>query len=382
MQPGGEEHGRTGAPLARPGAGSATAAPAAGAGHRSRQQSEPSGRRRRTAAPDQPGSRFTAERLLRIAGAAALAAAAVVHLAVIDEHFSTWPAAGWFFLLLGLAQGATALGLLSWPARHVALVGLPVNGGALLLWSVSRTVGMPVGPHAGQAEAAGRADVLCAGLEALAITVLAVLLVPALAARLRRPLAQLLWWPAAGLAVLVPALLAVPAVTAPSHHDPVAAATAPGHGAGEHQDAAADQPPSSARSAQDAAGAMHGGTDTVGVDEDAPTLVANLGVQDQLTDGRTMTVAAAEVNGSPGWVVVRADSDGQPGEVVAAVRRLNGQHGDEVEVPFTRPVESGAFWVSLHRDLGQQRQLELAGADELLESGSAPLLRRVTLTVR
>ena len=371
---------RTGAPRVRGDRRSAPATCSAGTSPKSQLRTGRLASTATTAPALEP--RFTAERLLRLSGAAALVAAAVVHLAVMDEHYAVWPAASSFFLLLALAQAGCAFGLVQLGVRQAALVGLPINGGALLVWALSRTVGLPIGPHAGQAEAAERADVLAAGLEALAVLVLAVLLVPAFGRLLRRPLTQLAWWPAAALAVLTPAWLTPFALSAPSHHDTASPATTTAHSAGPHDGTGAAQTPADPELPQSAPGAMHDGTDTVGVDENAPTTVANLGVQDQHIDGRTMTVAAAEVNGSPGWVVVRTDDDGRPGKVVAAVRRLNGQHGEEVEVPFQQPVATGAFWVSLHRDLGQQRQLELAGPDALLESGGSPLLRRVTLTVQ
>jgi len=125
----------------------------------------------------------------------------------------------------------------------------------------------------------------------------------------------------------------------------------------------------------------HAGTDTLGLG-DAPAAVANLGVLDQVSDGRTMTVGVAEVDGTPGWVVVRREVNHAPGPVVGKTRRLNGQAGDATTVRFSAPVSSGAYWVSLHRDLGRQRVYEFPGPDEIVVAAGSALQRRVVITVR
>ena len=125
----------------------------------------------------------------------------------------------------------------------------------------------------------------------------------------------------------------------------------------------------------------HAGTDTLGLG-DAPAAVANLGVLDQVSDGRTMTVGVAEVDGTPGWVVVQQEVNRAPGPVVGMTRRLNGQAGDATTVRFSAPVRSGAYWVSLHRDLGRQRVYEFPGPDQIVVAAGSGLQRRVVITVR
>jgi hypothetical protein len=128
-------------------------------------------------------------------------------------------------------------------------------------------------------------------------------------------------------------------------------------------------------------GDMHAGKDTVGL-EDAPAFVANLGVLNQVSDGRTITVADAEVGGSPGWVVVQRDKAGKPGAVIGKTRRLNGEHGSAFAVHLTGPISTGAYWVTLHRDLGRQRVFEFPGPDEVAIGAGAELRRKVAVTVR
>ncbi len=125
----------------------------------------------------------------------------------------------------------------------------------------------------------------------------------------------------------------------------------------------------------------HAGTDTLGLG-DAPAAVENLGVLDQVSDGRAMTVGVAEVDGTPGWVVVQREVNRAPGPVVGMTRRLNGQAGDATTVRFSAPVSSGAYWVSLHRDLGRQRVYEFPGPDEIVVAAGSALQRRVVITVR
>jgi hypothetical protein len=82
-----------------------------------------------------------------------------------------------------------------------------VNALVVITWIVSRTVGVPVGPEAGEAESIGLPDALATSFEALLVAVAAALaLRPGAAARLR-PLggATAMW----AIAVAVVALTAL-----------------------------------------------------------------------------------------------------------------------------------------------------------------------------
>lgn len=107
------------------------------------------------------------------AGFASLGAG-LVHLAVIGEHLDHWLMAGVFFAVLGAAQVGWGVAALARDAAPVPRAVLAVNLGALAVWAVSRTTGLPVGPEAGTAEAVGRADVLCVALHLLVLASLAV----------------------------------------------------------------------------------------------------------------------------------------------------------------------------------------------------------------
>lgn len=90
---------------------------------------------------------------------------AAIHFAVVPEHLREWPAAGVFFVALGLVEAALAVGALRPMDRRVLLVGALVSVGTVLLWTVSRTVGLPTGPEAFAAEPVRALDVVSTGLE-------------------------------------------------------------------------------------------------------------------------------------------------------------------------------------------------------------------------
>ena len=107
----------------------------------------------------------------------------------------------------------------------------------------------------------------------------------------------------------------------------------------------------------------------------------NLGFHDQLSDGWTV-VGAAEIDGSGGWVVIRADRGGVPGPVIGSVYRPNEAHDDVVTVRLGARVRSGPLWVSLNVDAGRTKRLEFPGPDLPVQFAGADLSRRLVLTVR
>jgi hypothetical protein len=111
--------------------------------------------------------------------AAGLAGAGAIHAAVIDEHLAEWWAAALFFVVLTLAELATAAAVLA-RSRALQITGLVaaivVSVGPLLVWTVSRTSGLPFGPEAGEPESVGVADVMSCALELMTLVLAIVLL--------------------------------------------------------------------------------------------------------------------------------------------------------------------------------------------------------------
>ncbi len=104
--------------------------------------------------------------------------AALIHLWVMPEHFEEWWGYGTFFLVSALAQGLYGAALLRGPGRPLLLLGVGGNLSIVVLYILTRTVGIPFfGPHAGEVEGVGVADLSATAAElALVAALLTVLL--------------------------------------------------------------------------------------------------------------------------------------------------------------------------------------------------------------
>ena len=128
------------------------------------------------------------------AGIALLAAglctsgAAAIHFAVTNEHFNEWWGYGVFFFLAGWVQLLWATIAVRVHSRGLILIGLIGNASVVVLWLVTRTVGLPFGPEPGGAESLGWADGIATAFEAAAALCCVVLLLrPVAALRLHAP---------------------------------------------------------------------------------------------------------------------------------------------------------------------------------------------------
>ena len=103
--------------------------------------------------------------------------AALIHLWVMPEHFEEWWGYGTFFLVCAVAQVLYVPVLLRWPNRKVLLSGVVGNCAIVLVYVLTRTVGIPLfGPHAGEVEGVGFVDVCATSAEVGIAAVLGVLL--------------------------------------------------------------------------------------------------------------------------------------------------------------------------------------------------------------
>ena len=114
---------------------------------------------------------------MALRGAAALSmVAALIHLWVTPEHFGEWWGYGLFFLLAAVAQSLYAAALLLVPRRPLFLLGIAGNLAIVLLWVVTRTLGIPLfGPEAGEVEGVGLLDLSATFTQLALVVVLAVL---------------------------------------------------------------------------------------------------------------------------------------------------------------------------------------------------------------
>jgi len=108
---------------------------------------------------------YSGERLLSQAAALASLGAAAVHFAVVGEHFGEWWLYGSFFAVVAWLQAAWALFAVRGVSGALAWTGAIGNGAVMLIWSLSRTVGVPAGPNAGEVEGIALADVVATSLE-------------------------------------------------------------------------------------------------------------------------------------------------------------------------------------------------------------------------
>jgi hypothetical protein len=103
--------------------------------------------------------------------------AALIHLWVTPEHFEEWWGYGTFFLVAAVAQVVYVPVLLNWPNRKILLLGIAGNSAIVLLYLLTRVLGIPYfGPEAGEVEGVGIIDV-CATTSEVAIVVALVALV-------------------------------------------------------------------------------------------------------------------------------------------------------------------------------------------------------------
>ncbi|WP_059017001.1 hypothetical protein [Mycobacterium sp. M26] len=98
-------------------------------------------------------------RLSARCAAVASIGAAVIHLGVAPTHWRDWAPSGVFFASIAVFQ--LVWGFLAWsrPTTMVLSVGIAANAACVGLWIVSRTIGIPLGPNAGQPEAVEAAGI-------------------------------------------------------------------------------------------------------------------------------------------------------------------------------------------------------------------------------
>jgi hypothetical protein len=80
-------------------------------------------------------------------------AAALIHLWAAPQHLEEWWAYGAFFLGTALVQGLWSLTFLRWPSSQVLCsFGIWSNLAIVGMYVLTRTAGVPFGPHVGHVE--------------------------------------------------------------------------------------------------------------------------------------------------------------------------------------------------------------------------------------
>jgi hypothetical protein len=102
--------------------------------------------------------------------------AGLIHLGVVPEHFEELWGYGIFFVVAAVAQVGYVPRLLRWPNRTVLLLGIAGNSAIVLLYLLTRVVGIPLfGPEAGEVEEVGIIDVCATSSEAALVVALGAL---------------------------------------------------------------------------------------------------------------------------------------------------------------------------------------------------------------
>lgn len=112
-----------------------------------------------------PGRTVATYAPLAVIAAALSLASAGIHFAVIGEHLDEDFLFGVLFFALGWFQLVWAQVYLIWQRRSAAWLAIVVNLGVVLVWVMSRTVGLPIGPNPWVPEQLGFADILASSFE-------------------------------------------------------------------------------------------------------------------------------------------------------------------------------------------------------------------------
>ena len=142
----------------------------------------------------------TSPAVLIVVGGLSLVAAAI-HLTVAPEHLQQWAGYGAFFIATAIFELGLVLALAIRPSQLVVEVGVWATLTTMLMYFVSRTAGVPLGPEAGAIEDIEPLGVIATVAEAAIVVTLCTLLAGPLLRRTTGALAlvgALLWLAAAG----------------------------------------------------------------------------------------------------------------------------------------------------------------------------------------
>lgn len=135
------------------------------------EQREPTVRRWRRAAS------MSAAEDLAVVAALLVLASSLIHAIVIAVHFEDFWLSGVFFAVAACLQAVWVGRVYSGPlTRPLLLTGAAGNLALVAVWVLSRSVGVPLGPHAWEPEGVGVVDVLATLDELLAVLIIFVVL--------------------------------------------------------------------------------------------------------------------------------------------------------------------------------------------------------------
>ena len=113
---------------------------------------------------------------LRLAAAGFALAAGFSHALAGEEHFTIWWGYGLFFSIVSICQIMGGGALFFWESRGLYLTGIIGTGSVVVVYVITRTVGIPFGPQAGVVEGVGVLDAFAKTFEIGLIVCLMLLL--------------------------------------------------------------------------------------------------------------------------------------------------------------------------------------------------------------
>ncbi len=126
------------------------------------------------------------EGLVQVTVAAVTGGAALIHFAVVQEHWEEYWLIGLFFAVIGCLQAILAVMVLARRNQGIYRAVAFVSLSLMAVWWYSRMVGVPIGPHKGMLEDARFADILCTEFETVGLVGAVMLTWPGLVRRQAR----------------------------------------------------------------------------------------------------------------------------------------------------------------------------------------------------
>lgn len=109
--------------------------------------------------------------------------------------------------------------------------------------------------------------------------------------------------------------------------------------------------------------------------------VTRLSVRDQSGSGAAVTVPAATLEGTKGWLAVRADDGGKPGQVLGRAPLRAGAN-DDVKVQLDRPVASSQrLYATVHAEDPADGTFTFPAGDPTATQGGQAASRPISYTV-
>jgi hypothetical protein len=116
-------------------------------------------------------------------------------------------------------------------------------------------------------------------------------------------------------------------------------------------------------------------------EEPQDVATARLSARDQGGDGETVTVPAATLEGTKGWLAVRANDGGEPGEVLGYSPLQAGTNND-VEVELDRPVDSSQrLYTTVHQESPADGKFTFPADDPTATRGGQAAVEPIYYTV-